>query len=344
MKNNLNDIEDNRMFNDIDFNRNEIKDTDETFFNEENCNNNNEISLDLDNSENSVSSDKLDLCDKSMEEEMNKVTLNDNNANKKTKRRISKNELNTTPLPIFECLYCAGEKVAFNHLINEEFSLKYLYNTEKKDIFLIDFLQKNNLLSYNNKKNLDILKKKNININKLKNIIRVLLDNTEYLSKYYDINESENILKHKRKRDNYDINNINTKFIKIKKNNKFQFNYELKKYGNEKNELFEEDVDDNIINDDGLDNDNDNIDSFKKINELKNKIIENENKELDKDNKLNKSIEEKFCDSFNKLLEDECSMDLSRKIKWSDIDFESKPYNIWDVNTIDNNIIESDNE
>ena len=322
MKNNLNDIEDKRMFNDIEFNRNEIKDTDETFFNEENGNNNNESSLDLDNSENSVSSDKLDLCDKSMEEEMNKVTLNEDNVNKKTKRRISKNELNTTPLPIFECLYCAGEKVVFNHLINEELSLKYLYNAEKKDIFLIDFLQKNNLLSYKSKKNLDILKKKNININILKNIVRVLLDNTEYFSKYYDINESKNILKHKRKRDNYDINNIDTKFIKIKNNNKLQLNYELKKYGEEKNELFEEDVDDNNINDDGHDND----------------------KEIDKDNKLNKSIEEKFCDSFNKLLEEGCFMDLSRKIKWSDIDFESKPYNIWDINTIDNNFIESDNE
>ena len=167
-----------------------------------------------------------------------------------------------------------------------------------------------------------MLKKKNININILKNIVRVLLDNTEYFSKYYDINESKNILKHKRKRDNYDINNIDTKFIKIKNNNKLQLNYELKKYGEEKNELFEDDVDDNNINDDGHDND----------------------KEIDKDNKLNKSIEEKFCDSFNKLLEEGCFMDLSRKIKWSDIDFESKPYNIWDINTIDNNFIESDNE
>ncbi len=342
MKNNLNEIEGDGMFNDIEFDRNEIKGTDETFFNEDNVNNNIDNSLDLDNSENSVSSDKLDLCDKSMEEEMNKVTLSDNNIDKKMKHKISKNELNVIPLPIFECLYCASEKIVFNHLISEELSLKYLYNEEKKDIFLINFLQKNNFFSYENKKNIDILKKNNIDINKLNSIINVILDNTEYLSKYYDINESNNYLKHKRKREEYDINYMNRKYIKINKNN--QLVYEIKKYGDEKNNLFGEEENDNNINSNSNSYDNDNSDSFNKIKDLKNKIIENENKNNDLDNKLDKSIEEKFCDSFNKLLEEGCFMDLSRKIKWSDIDFENKPYNIWDVNSIDDNIIESDNE
>ena len=118
----------------------------------------------------------------------------------------------------------------------------------------------------------------------------------------------------------------------------------IKKYGDEKNNLFGEEENDNNINSNSNSYDNDNSDSFNKIKDLKNKIIENENKNNDLDNKLNKSIEEKFCDSFNKLLEEGCFMDLSRKIKWSDIDFENKPYNIWDVNSIDDNIIESDNE
>ena len=69
--------ENNEIFNIIEFNRNEIK-TDENFFNELDIKDNNEdISLDFEKSENSLSSDKLDLCDKSMEEQMNKVTLNE---------------------------------------------------------------------------------------------------------------------------------------------------------------------------------------------------------------------------------------------------------------------------
>ena len=80
MKTNLNDLnnEDINIFNEIQFNRDEIKGTDETFFNDENDKNISDYSLELDKSEEDyVSSDKLDICDKSMEEEMNKVTLND---------------------------------------------------------------------------------------------------------------------------------------------------------------------------------------------------------------------------------------------------------------------------
>lgn len=323
---NLNEIEEEGMFNNIVFNRDEIKGTDETFFNEENDKNNSECSLDLEKSESSVSSDKLDLCDQSMEEEMNKVTLHNVEEKKIIKHKISKNELNTIPIPIFECLYCADEKIVFNHLINEELSLKYLYNAEKKDIFLINFLEQNNLLSYKNKSNINLLEKNNININKLDNIIRVLLKNTEYLSKCYNIDESHNYLKHKRKREKYNINNIDEKYKKIK--NTHRLDFDIKKFGDSKNHLFEDEDE----------RDNDHVDSYKKIKELKNNIIENE--DIKKDDVLNKSIEEKFCDSFNKLLEDGSFMDLTRKIKWSDIDFEDKPYNIWELNSIDDDNME----
>lgn len=328
MKINLNETEEEGMFNNIVFNRDEIKGTDETFYNEENDKNNSECSLDLEKSESSVSSDKLDLCDQSMEEEMNKVTLNNVKKRKSIKHKITKNELNKIPIPIFECLYCADEKIVFNHLINEELSLKYLYNAEKKDIFLINFLERNNLLSYKNKNNIDLLQKNNININKLDNIIRVLLQNTEYLSKCYNINESHNYLKHKRKREKYNINILNEKYKKIKNNNICNFN--IKKFGDKKNQLFEDEDE----------HDNDVVDNYKKIKDLKNNIIENEGIKKDEDDVLNKSIEEKFCDSFNKLLEDYSFMDLTRKIKWSDIDFEDKPYNIWEPNSIDDDNME----
>ena len=312
---------DSDIFNDIDFNRDEIKGTDETFFNEDNNKNNSEYSLDLEKSEESVSSDKLDLCDKSMEEEMNKVTLNNNEDNniKLIKHKITKSDLNTIPLPIFDCIYCANEKVVFNHLINEEMSLNYLYNANKKDIYLINYLIENNLLSIENKKISD----NNININKLKSLNNLILNNSEYFSKYYNINESQNYLKQKRKRDNYNIN-INIKKNKIKKIDKFGF--DRKKYGQEKNNLFEDDSSDNI-------NEN-----YEKINKITQNIIENEGEIAKKSNKLDNSIEEKICDSFNRLFDDDSFLDLSRKIKWNDIDFEKKPYNIWETNSIDDNI------
>ena len=331
-----NALKDEDIFNDIIFNKDEIKGTDETFFNNINDKNNSEDSLELEKSEDSLSSDKLDLCDKSMEEEMNKVTLKDKysieDINLKLgEHKITKDDLKTIPLPIFECIYCANEKIAFNHLINEELSLKYLYNTEKKDILLINFLQENNLLLLENEedinlKNLILKKNVDIDINKLKSLIKVILSNREYVSKYYNIDESQNFLKQKRKRENNDYK-IN-KYLKINVKNKFDF--KGKKYGLEKNELFE---DDDKYND-----------SYEKINKITKNIIENENANGEKNIKLDKSIEDKICNSFNKLLEeDDILMGLSRQIKWSEIDWDDKPYNIWNT-SIDDDNIECENE
>ena len=334
MENNVNDIKDEEIFKDIMFNRDEIRGTDETFFKDENDKNNSEDSLDLEESENSVSSDKLDLCDKSMEEEMNKVKINDNdngndivnedkNKNKKTfKHRLSKKDLNTIPLPIFDCPYCANEKIVFNHLINEKISCNYLYNTEKKDINLIDFLQKNNLLCLEKE---EICKKilkddKDIDINKLQKIITLILDNTEYINKYYQIDESFNYLKQKRKKENY--NNLI-----INKNKKPAKEIKRKTKDKKKNKK---------------DSSDRSIDDYGEINKLTQNIIENENK--DKNNiKLDESLEEKICISFDKLLDDDLFIDLRRKIKWSDIEFEDKPYNIWEPNAINDDIIEDNN-
>lgn len=49
-------------------------------------------------------------------------------------------ELNNTPLPIFDCFYCSNEKIAFNHFINNLLSNKYLLMTSKYDIKKIDNL------------------------------------------------------------------------------------------------------------------------------------------------------------------------------------------------------------
>ena len=332
MKNNENKIIEDEMFNDIQFNRNEIKGTDETFYNDKNGKNYDECSLDLEKSENSLSSDKLDLCDKSIEEEMNKVTLNDNDdTNKKaSNHKITKYELNTIPLPIFDCIYCANEKISFNHLINEEISFKYLYNAEKKDIYLVDILQKYNLLFLENENNIkELLSNEHMTLNsyKLKSIVELLLKNTEYISKYYNLKESQNFLKQKRKREKYYLNTINKKRKEIKKKNNFFF--EQKEYGKDKNELFE---------DDSSGNNDDNNFEIEKVN----KYMGNEN-EMNQ-NKLDKSTEDKICDSFNRILDDCYFMDLTRKIKWNDIDFEDKQYNVWEPNFTDDEKDQGEND
>ena len=191
--------ENNEIFNIIEFNRNEIK-TDENFFNELDIKNNNEdISLDFEKSENSLSSDKLDLCDKSMEEQMSKVTLNEEK-NPKTGKKLTKEDLKTIPIPIFECLFCADEFLSFRHYINEIMTMKYLYNVERKDIILIDFLINNNLLELKENKNFIVNKfgkRNNINLFRISSLIKLLFDNTQYISKYYNIEQSKLYLKQK---------------------------------------------------------------------------------------------------------------------------------------------------
>ena len=198
----------------------------------------------------------------------------------------------------------------------------HLYNTEKKDINLIDFLQKNNLLCLEKE---EICKKilkddKDIDINKLQKIITLILDNTEYINKYYQIDESFNYLKQKRKKENY--NNLI-----INKNKKPAKEIKRKTKDKKKNKK---------------DSSDSSIDDYGEINKLTQNIIENENK--DKNNiKLDESLEEKICISFDKLLDDDLFIDLRRKIKWSDIEFEDKPYNIWEPNAINDDIIEDNN-
>ena len=309
MKNNQIELENNDIFKNIEFNKNEIR-TDENFFNELNVDDNGEdLSLDLNKSENSLSSDKLDLCDKSMEEQMKKVTLNDEKSLKLTKK-LTKEELKTIPIPLFECIFCAGENISFLHYINEIMSKKYLYNLEKKDIILMDFLLNNNLLKIKeNKKDIltDFVKKNNINLFRIKSLVETIVDNTEYLNKFYTTQESINYLKQKRNRE------INKKTNKTTNKNKINFDnniyFSKGKYGDNNIELFEDD---------------DNIDD----NDLKEKNQELEDDKINSEKNGNENDYERFFD-------ENCFWDLSRKIKKEDIIFEDKPYNIWENNIDD---------
>ena len=294
--------ENNEIFNIIEFNRNEIK-TDENFFNELDIKDNNEdISLDFEKSENSLSSDKLDLCDKSMEEQMSKVTLNEEK-NTKTTKKLTKEDLKTIPIPIFECLFCADEFLSFRHYINEIMTVKYLYNVERKDIILIDFLINNNLLELKENKNFIVNKfgkRNNINLFRISSLIKLLFDNTQYISKYYNIEQSklylkQKIIKKKEEKIQNELSSSNKKDNQKTNDNFINFDFSKGKYGDNTIKLFNDD---------------------------KNK---EKNKEEEED-------DEGF--GFVRWFDEDCFIDLSRKIKKEDIIFEKKPYNIWE-NDID---------
>ena len=297
--------ENNDIFNNIEFNKNEIQ-TDENFFDELNIKDNNgDISLDFNKSEDSLNSDKLDLCDKSMEEQMSKVTLNEDKKSKIIKK-ITKEDLKTIPIPIFECLFCADEDLSFRHYINELMSRKYLYNVEKKDIILINFLISNNLLDMKENKNNIVNQfgnKNNISLFRINSLIKLLFDNTEYINKYYSIKESTLFLKQKRIREkekkvqnklsssNKKDKNIENDFI-----NKIDFS--KGKYGENKINIFEDE------------------------------------KESEKEKNKDEEVEEDDGFGFERMFDENCFIDLSRKIKKEDIVFEKTPYNIWE-NKID---------
>ena len=262
--------------------------------------------MDFDKSEDSLTSDKLELSDKSMEEQMSKVTLNDQNNSKQIKK-ITKEDLKTIPLPLFECLFCADEELSFRHLSNEILSKKYLYNAEKKDLILIDFFINNNILNLE-ENNDDILTnfriKNNIDCYRLKSLVHTVSKNTEYINKFYNIEQSSLYLKQKRKREK-NKNPLNSKIYKEKLEFNINLDFNERKYGNDKLEIFNE-------------------------NKIDNKMKSNDSIKENKENDVN-------C-GFIRMLNANCFWDLSRKIKKEDIIFEDKPYNIWDAN---NNIDDS---
>lgn len=86
------------------------------------------------------------------------------------KNKITKENLNNIPIPIFSCIYCCNEKISFNHLSNEIISNKYLLQTS-----IYDIRQLNNIIS--SKKTQKTIE------NKLLNLI---LNNFENLNTYYN--------------------------------------------------------------------------------------------------------------------------------------------------------------
>ena len=99
---------------------------------------------------------------------------------KKKKLKLSKEDLNNIPLPIFSCIYCSNELISFKHFLNDILSKKYMLLTSIFDIQKLNMILSQKYLIDKYDEN-----------DKLEDII---IKNTEYIKKYYIYDESKNIL------------------------------------------------------------------------------------------------------------------------------------------------------
>jgi len=236
------------------FDNKEIKQETNMSFNEDDLNFN-ECDLNCSNDNNSNNSFILNYNNENENNNKNDDNNENINIDVKIKKKLTKEDLTTIPLTIFDCIFCANEYISFNHLICEKLSENYLYCTSFNDINIIsDIISKKKIKDKNNNNNSNNKNKKII-----KKIKDKILYNSEYLFKFYKQNESINYLK-------------------------------------------------------------------KKCIDLKENILENTND----NNKNNEKIEYKES-KLQKLI----NQNLSRKIKFEDIDFEPEPFDIWDCNFSD---------
>jgi hypothetical protein len=136
-------------------------------------NNNNNMNIDEDFSEDLDNSNESEMTSRKFSDSIHIDFLNDktnNNNDKKFKKTKTKEDLNNTPLPLFDCIYCTNEKIVFNNFINNSLSDKYLFLTS-----IYDMNDLNKLISY------QPLIDKNGKNNKLLNIV---IKNTEYISQF----------------------------------------------------------------------------------------------------------------------------------------------------------------
>ena len=268
-------------------------------------------------------------------EDFNNLFMNENK-----KLKLTKEDLNNIPLPIFSCIYCSNEEIVFNHLLNEILSQKYLISTS-----VYDLKELTKIISYK------YLVDKYEQNEKLEDII---IKNTEYINKYYIYNESKNILSligndkaycelHKKKiisKIGNKLNNIKLKRIKknlhkiptIKKFNQYySFNNNIinnnlnnnSSINNSIDEIFNCNKKNNPNNQTLLNLSSSNFNSVSLIN-----YIENNNpKEKEKETrfKLDEIIEQIEKNSHIEY----SGFDLSRKITKEEIEWENEYYNIW---------------
>ncbi len=276
------------------------------------------------------------------------------NTEKKHKKR-NKDELNLTPLPLFSCIYCSNDKIAFSHLSKEIISDKYLFQTSYYDIQELNKLINDSLIEKDSQND---------------KLIKIIIEYTEYFKKYFTNEESEKYLKS----SHYKLLCINNKnYIQQYFNNKLENSINRKK-----NEQISKEI--KII----LRNSNYNKSLFNTTNSLVNNIaafnIQENNINPNKNNSLisdinfnsislnydnnysanNNNIKllnvysigmDFIVENIDKDSEEEeedflkfLRFDLRRKINHDDIIWENKSFDIWNPIFCDDEIEENDNK
>jgi hypothetical protein len=143
-----------------------------------NNNNFNEIPQNFNNNCSILSSINSSEYNESQNQSNDEIIINTEIIKKRNKKR-NKDELNLTPLPIFSCIYCSNDKVAFSHLSREILSEKYLFQTSNYDIQELEKIINDSLIE------------KECEEDKL---IKLIIEYSEYIKKNYLIEEIKNFL------------------------------------------------------------------------------------------------------------------------------------------------------
>ena len=286
------------------------------------------------NNNSSISS--INYSNENSKEEEEEIIIH---TEKKHKKR-NKDELNLTPLPIFSCIYCSNDKIAFSHLSKEILSEKYLFQTSNYDIQELNKLINDSLIEKNNQDD---------------KLIKIIIEHTEYLKNYflfensinffnsnqyklfcvnnenyinqYLNNKLENSINRKKneqifkeiklipRNSNYNKSLFNTTNSLV--NNIAAFNIQENNINNNKNNSNISDSNFNSISlnyDNNYSQNNNNI-KLLNVNSIgMDFIVEN----IDKDSE---EEEEDFLNFFK--------FDLRRKINHDDINWEDKSFDIW---------------
>ena len=363
---------------DVDLNLSNIINYDTNELKEKNKKNQNFLNVDKSFEESIENFSKINIENENMEninleesEIQSEINTNENNGinedKKKSMKKRTKEDLNNTPLPVFECLYCTNEKIVFQHFINEILSEKYLLQTSIYDI---------------NDLNKLILNKRLINNNKDEKLLNLVMKNTEYIKLYIpksriDIyfnsdtfnnlcikseTEINRLFKHKiedsivRKKKDFYFKGIN-KIPKNSMNNKCLFN-STNSLINNFNALsgLVEPVQANNVNNNVKNNYTIGTCSNNSINFNSLSLNNNEFNCYSKDNnnmldyiveKIEKNEESVNYVDDKDLIIDFFKFDLSRKINKKDIKWENKLYDIWnpDISSdYDENDIDDEND
>ena len=144
-----------------------------------------QVNKEMENSFSDLSSISNEIIKNDIKEEVPvnmEFSNNEKGINKKEKKRRTKEDLNKTPLYIFDCIFCANENTAFKIL-----SANKLYDNYSLSVSKQDYLEINDLINYKN----IILPSKKIRY------YNSLLNNNELVNTLYKVSHSETIIKNK---------------------------------------------------------------------------------------------------------------------------------------------------